>query len=48
MKGLYIAPELEIVKFLNEDILTATSLENGGSGSGFEGDDGEIGWEEYN
>lgn len=24
MKGLYVAPELEIVKFLNEDILTAT------------------------
>ncbi len=40
MKGLYIAPELEIVKFLNEDILTATL--NVGDGDENPKDDDDI------
>ncbi len=40
MKGLYIAPELEIVKFLNDDILTASLTgEDSGEGGGSSDDD---------
>lgn len=45
MKGLYITPQLEIVEFLDDDILTS-SLINGGEGSGPIVGDGDDEYEE--
>lgn len=42
MKGFYETPELEILEFLVDDIVTASSLINGGTGDGGDIDDGEF------
>ena len=42
MKELYTAPEMEIIEFDTEDVIT-TSLTNGGVGGDYNGGDIKIG-----
>ena len=42
MKQKYEAPELEIIRFHVEDVLTASGLVDGGEGDGDSSDMGDI------
>ena len=41
MKKIYTAPEMEIIAFDNEDVITASGMKNGGTG-GDMGGTGDI------